>query len=56
MLVSLAPKIEHALAAKKREVPAHSGPNSTLTESTEFLPMLLAVQDCCLQGSQVECL
>ena len=55
MLVSLAPKIEHALAAKKREVPAHSGPNSTLTESTEFLPMLLAVQDCCLQGSQVEC-
>ena len=44
------------LAMQAERLMAESGPNSTLTESTEFLPMLLAVQDCCLQGSQVECL
>ena len=56
VLVSLAPKIKHTLAAKKREVSTHSGSNGTLAEGMEFLPVLLAVQDCCLQGSQVECL
>lgn len=49
MLVALATQVCNSLPPQKGKISLYTGSYRTFTERAEFLPMLLAINNCCLE-------